>query len=211
MLPLHEFSVSKNGVVKSWCKSCMRVAIKASQAKRRVLMRQRVEVDLPELKKCTRCKLEKPNVFFGRSKQNPDGLRWYCKECDCLWAQEKYSKNIDQMRERGRIQAVEYYHKNRERSLERARVNSANRKARELMAEGKHTRLDILEILARQKSKCAFCKINVKKNFHVDHIEPISKGGSNWPWNLQVLCPPCNMSKHDNDPFVYAQKNGRLL
>ena len=47
-----------------------------------------------------------------------------------------------------------------------------------------------------QKNKCAICKSDISTSYHVDHIIPISKGGSNWPKNIQALCPPCNLSKH---------------
>ena len=35
-----------------------------------------------------------------------------------------------------------------------------------------------------------------KKEFHVDHIVPISKGGSEWELdNLELSCPECNLKK----------------
>jgi 5-methylcytosine-specific restriction endonuclease McrA len=64
-------------------------------------------------------------------------------------------------------------------------------------AVGRHTKDDILGLLERQGYRCAapHCGIDILRNYHVDHIVPLSRGGSNWPDNLQVLCPRCNMSK----------------
>jgi 5-methylcytosine-specific restriction endonuclease McrA len=35
-----------------------------------------------------------------------------------------------------------------------------------------------------------------KKGYHVDHIEPISKGGAEWSFsNLELSCAECNLKK----------------
>lgn len=31
--------------------------------------------------------------------------------------------------------------------------------------------------------------------YHIDHIKPISKGGTNEKTNLQLTCEPCNLAK----------------
>lgn len=93
--------------------------------------------------------------------------------------------------------------------------HSRNRRARLCTAEGSHTAFDISRIIKAQKNKCANCVKSLNKRggsvFHVDHICPLSKGGSNWPSNLQILCPGCNLRKHAKDPLDWAQENGRLL
>jgi len=79
-------------------------------------------------------------------------------------------------------------------------------------AEGNYTQNDIDRLITLQKEKCATCHKSLSgRNFHIDHITPITKGGSNWPSNLQLLCPACNISKHNLDPIDWAQKNGGLL
>jgi 5-methylcytosine-specific restriction endonuclease McrA len=35
------------------------------------------------------------------------------------------------------------------------------------------------------------------RSYHVDHKQPVSRGGSNWPENLAVTCPTCNLRKSD--------------
>lgn len=90
-----------------------------------------------------------------------------------------------------------------------------NYRARKRSAGGTHTALDIARILGRQRGLCANCETELfksgKKKYHVDHIMPLARGGSNWPINLQCLCPTCNLSKNAKDPIEWAQQNGRLL
>lgn len=82
-------------------------------------------------------------------------------------------------------------------------------------AEGAHTGKDVDAIFQRQRGMCANCKKKLfksgEKKFHVDHVISLAKGGSNWPSNIQCLCPVCNLRKSDKDPEAWAKENGRLL
>lgn len=62
-----------------------------------------------------------------------------------------------------------------------------------------------------QKGKCVNCTKPLKGQYHIDHIQPVARGGTNHHWNLQLLCPSCNCRKHAKDPIVWANENGRLL
>lgn len=90
-------------------------------------------------------------------------------------------------------------------------AHSRTRRARRRGADGVHTGEDILRIHAAQKYKCAECGVSTKKAKHVDHIMPLALGGSNWPENLQILCPLCNDIKGAKHPLEFAKQNGRLL
>jgi len=102
---------------------------------------------------------------------------------------------------------------NPERAREINLVADQNRRSRLMGAEGSHTTEDVEKILWRQKFKCAECGCNIRAagSRHVDHIVPISKGGSNWPSNLQLLCVACNLRKSAKDPLDFARERGRLL
>ena len=54
-----------------------------------------------------------------------------------------------------------------------------------------------VEILARDNYTCQMCGINRKDGaiLEIDHIHPVSRGGTNDPKNLQVLCRECNGGK----------------
>ena len=56
---------------------------------------------------------------------------------------------------------------------------------------------------------CASCKKEINKVFDIDHIIPLSEGGSNDCENLQVLCKPCHFEKtkieHEQGYVRYSQ------
>lgn len=49
------------------------------------------------------------------------------------------------------------------------------------------------KLLHKYKFKCVFC--GNKENLTIDHIIPVSKGGSDDEDNLQILCKSCNSKK----------------
>jgi hypothetical protein len=54
----------------------------------------------------------------------------------------------------------------------------------------------LLLLLIQQGSRCAYCpKALTDRNFHLDHIQPLSKGGHHVYSNVQLTCRSCNLSK----------------
>lgn len=170
-------------------------------------------------KTCVGCNLEKELADFSARTGSLDGLRKDCKACRAAYSRQWYIDN----KEKIRIDKLEYRSENKESIAERQRVSRSrnksviinrnrNRRAKSKMAEGSHSASDITSMLERQKHKCANCRCCLKESgYHVDHIQPLSRGGSNWPSNLQCLCPTCNLKKHAKDPLDWAQENGRLI
>jgi 5-methylcytosine-specific restriction endonuclease McrA len=102
----------------------------------------------------------------------------------------------------------------RKSNPEAAREHKTARRYRAQAGEpgGAVTARDLRRILKAQRGRCAACASDLQKlGRHLDHIEPLARGGRHAPANLQYLCPPCNMSKSARDPIEFMQSLGRLL
>ncbi len=94
-------------------------------------------------------------------------------------------------------------------------VRQHNRRARIKGNGGSHTVQDIQEQLKRQKHKCYYCSAKFKKKnnnyiYHIDHVIPVIKGGSNDISNIVLACPTCNQTKNDRLLHEWPE-GGRLL
>lgn len=189
------------------------------------------------MKTCRKCINEKAETEFYERRIGSGVLYSHCKDCYKSEASEHRAKhkekinaqraeyrarNKDRIRARGakryaenrdkiRAQQDKYKEKNPDKYKEKDR----NRRAALRGAEGKHSAADIMKIFERQRGLCAGCNARLFKSganrYHVDHIVPLAKGGSNWPDNVQCLCPTCNLSKGAKLPEEWAAQNGRLF
>lgn len=136
-----------------------------------------------------------------------------------------YEKNREKVLQRGKKKVEsgymrDYYQKNKEKAILKAREWSKNnqdkknayRQNRRARGEKRLSPEEVERIVALQKGKCAICKSKLEKTGrHIDHIVPITKGGTSHPHNIQMLCPTCNRKKSNADPIDYMQRIGLLL
>jgi 5-methylcytosine-specific restriction endonuclease McrA len=128
-----------------------------------------------------------------------------------------------QNKETEKVRKKAWYAANKERMQEKSRrwrannplavnvIYNANRRARRKGNGGTYTAKDVRDLLQLQKGRCSYCKKKMNGEYQVDHIVPLSRGGSNDRKNLQIVCPPCNLAKHGNDPIDHARTLGLLL
>lgn len=77
--------------------------------------------------------------------------------------------------------------------------------------EGFYTDKDIEAIYILQAGQCYFCgevlgSIGEQGAFHIDHLNPVSEGGDNWPNNLCLACEQCNKRKHSHPSTILWSK-----
>ena len=87
---------------------------------------------------------------------------------------------------------------NTEEGRAKVKVNNRNRRDKiRATSDGSITYSRILELLKEQDYKCAISGVDIRDNYHIDHIIPLAKGGEHKDFNIQLLAPSVNMSKKD--------------
>jgi len=123
-------------------------------------------------------------------------------------ARARYAANPDAKRERAR-------ERNRPRRVRTDAMRAKQRRHRKANPEiyaAYHRKRKGLKLgaagvctadKARQRSavfghRCYLCNAPSEA---MDHVKPLSKGGSNWPSNLRPICWSCNSTKRDKWPY----------
>lgn len=86
-----------------------------------------------------------------------------------------------------------------------------NRSRRREQKGGRLPRGTIPRIGEQQGWRCAVCRVSIKETYHADHISPLARGGLHVARNIQLLCPPCNLSKGAKDPADFMRQRGLLV
>ncbi len=84
------------------------------------------------------------------------------------------------------------------------RVREQNRRARKKENGGQLSPGIVAVLYAAQRGGCAACDRGLRwHGYHLDHCLPLALGGKNEDSNMQLLCPPCNLSKGAKHPDEY--------
>lgn len=91
---------------------------------------------------------------------------------------------------------------------EKAKALEHRRRSRRKGAPGEFSPTDIRLQYQSQGGLCWWCSKPLNNIYHVDHVIPLSRGGTNDPRNLVCACEKCNLSKGAKTP---AEWKGRLF
>jgi 5-methylcytosine-specific restriction endonuclease McrA len=121
---------------------------------------------------------------------------------------EKVRERNRKYREENRQRYIEHARAWREANPEKVRAAKVRRRARKRNATGSFTAEDIKAIYKSQEGRCWWCQCEVGDTYHIDHIIPLARGGSNAANNLVIACPTCNLQKGAKMPHEFK---GRLF
>lgn len=131
---------------------------------------------------------------YHKEYRDSDEGKLYQKEYQKIYKQSAKYKSYQ--RSYNRSEAAKMLHR-KYHQTEKGRfaslVQKHRRRAREVFADGDYTQEQWLELCALYGYKCLAC--HEEKPLTVDHVVPLSKGGSNYISNIQPLCLGCNTSK----------------
>lgn len=171
------------------------------------------------MKQCSKCGETKPLSEFYLKNGKPRDSR--CKECKRAEQREYYQEHPEEGKENSRRwrkenperaaelhrewmkeHKEEYAGKHREYSRQWRLRNPQSvlkrwvvRILRLIQSEEHFTDEEWQELFRESGSRCAIC--GSTKNLTVDHIIPLSKGGSDTIDNIQILCRKHNSQKKD--------------
>lgn len=80
----------------------------------------------------------------------------------------------------------------KKKNPDKTRAQRFRDRSRREQARGFASAAQILERVHFYGDRCAYCDGAFE---HVDHVIPLSRGGTNWPANLRPACRSCNTSK----------------
>jgi len=130
-----------------------------------------------------------------------------CLRCNTDLAKQLYHKHNAEQRSAWRAGSAAW----KKANPEKVKVDIHRRRARERAAEGSHTAGELKALFQRQRGCCAYCSKSIHKSYHVDHVIPLARGGSNWITNISLACAKCNTAKGATDPLEFARRLGRLI
>lgn len=187
-------------------------------------------------KLCTKCGESKPFAGFSKNIRARDGMNCHCKDCariaTAVWrannperaraSENAYrAANIDKVKARYVAHYKANYDKKKANVLrwqaehpESVRMYRATARARRRAAEaGGSLSTGLAEKLFKlQRGKCACgCKQPLGDDYHLDHIMPLARGGSNTDDNIQLLRSRCNRQKQAKHPIDFMQQRGFLI
>lgn len=162
------------------------------------------------LRRCTKCNVEYlPTLeYFRKKSKRPDGLDSHCRIC-CRLAANAYNKikSSDPVyQEKNKLRVAEWKKLNPEKARLNKRVYQSRRRKRIASSPISYTVKDVEIQYKAQNCRCWWCLKPLNGKYDIDHVIPLSRGGTNDPRNIVLACEFCNSSKHNKLPGEWCNR-----
>ena len=128
------------------------------------------------MKQCIGCSEYKPLDNFYKAANTDDGLNRYCKKC-C-----KVNRALESVRRRDR----------------KSKISFRQRHRAKLLGLACDSTITLAKVFRQSHGTCSLCGEWVKpRHASIDHIVPVSKGGTHTWNNVQLVHLVCNLRKGD--------------
>jgi len=208
--PLSEFYKKKGGRggVCGRCKTCIlieRADYRAENRERLRVEQAEYRAQYPDRRKAADAKYyvaHKDEKLAANAKwriKNPDKVKILSaryRTAHLEKERERSTRNYAENPRKARAATARWHAANPEKERE----HKNNRRARKQNAEGYAS---AEQIIARCQLYGQLCYLCGNPAEAVDHVIPLSAGGSNWPSNLRPICKRCNSVKGAKWPYVF--------
>ena len=182
----------------------------------------------PSSKQCSKCGEVKTLEVFSRDRRTRDGRMSWCKACHAEYLRTPGYRELKRRYDQsvaGRGSQRQYRHSEIGRKTHREAVRRHNqtvvgrvakvrrshaRRARKAQVGGILT-LTVLNLVSLQGGVCAYCErpFSDVRPPTIDHVIPLSRGGTNDDSNVVAACRSCNSSKGSRTAVEF-QEVGRV-
>lgn len=122
------------------------------------------------------------------------------KEEMASYFHDYYLEHTDEIKTR-----IKEWDKTESGKLSRKNANH-RRKARMRSIEGDYSKDDLKQALEFFNYQCAYSGEPLEQHYHIDHVIPVSKGGTNYIWNIVPANSGPNGTKRDNEMEEWFRK-----
>ena len=188
VLPIENFHTcrGKKDNLAWQCKTCAKSARESRKNKR---LCDDVPCRTVGKKQCSKCKETKSLEDFYKNSDTKDRLQGHCKVCHKLSLAKHKATNPEN------FSFLQKKHRITRRSREKRKIDSLL------------TMEQIFFLWEKQQGRCPYCPsyyrsksiqridLTDRSSYHIDHVIPLSKGGTHDITNLILCCPECNLKK----------------
>jgi hypothetical protein len=162
---------------------------------------------------CRSCRCEQQRKRRAANREHVNELNRKWREANRKLVREQRRKWREANHELVREQRHKWREANHELMQQKGLVRRHKRRALKNGNGGSFTHADELAKLKLQNGCCYWCAVKfIKKRKHIryhpkyrtiEHLIPVTRGGSNWPDNIVLACASCNFSKCNKLPDEY--------